>query len=168
MKLLSVTTIVARRAAILVVAAVVFVSGLPQVGFAQSDPLTGSWKLNLEKSKFSPGPLPKSLTLNYQGEGQNRKNVVEGIDAEGKPMGGVFMHIYDGKPYPTTGSSIYDSSAYTRVDASTVNFTRTKAGNVVQSGTQVVSKDGKELTITTRGTGANGQQINNVAVFDKQ
>jgi hypothetical protein len=43
-----------------------------------------------------------------------------------------------------------------------------KAGNVVQTGTQVVSKDGKELTITTRGTGANGQQINNVAVFDKQ
>jgi hypothetical protein len=78
------------------------------------------------------------------------------------------MHIYDGKPYPTTGSSIYDSTAYTRVDANTVNFTRTKAGNVVQSGTQVVSKDGKELTITTRGTGANGQQINNVAVFDKQ
>ena len=88
MKLLSVTTIVARRAAILVLAAVVLVAGLPQVGFAQSDPLTGAWKLNLEKSKFSPGPPPKSLTLNYQGEGQNRKNVTEGIDAEGKPMGG--------------------------------------------------------------------------------
>jgi hypothetical protein len=120
MKILGVTTIVARRAAILVLAALVLVAALPQVGFVQSDLLTGAWKLNLEKSKYSPGPPPKSLTLNYQGEGQNRKNVAEGIDAEGKPMG-VFMHIYDGKPYPSTGSSIYDSTAYTRVDADTVN-----------------------------------------------
>ena len=143
-------------------------AALPQVGFAQSDPLTGMWTLNLAKSKYSPGPPPKSGTFTFQGDGQNKKNTTQGIDAEGKPTGGVFMHIYDGKPHPTTGSTIFDASAYTRVDAYTVNIIRYKAGAVVQTGSHVVSRDGKELTVTSRGTGAKGEQINNVAVYDKQ
>jgi hypothetical protein len=31
----------------------------PQTGFAQSDPLIGTWKLNLARSTFSPGPPPR-------------------------------------------------------------------------------------------------------------
>jgi hypothetical protein len=141
---------------------------LPQVGFAQSDPMTGLWQLNLSKSKFSPGPPPKSQTNYLQGEGQNRKNTTVGIDAEGNPTVVVFMHIYDGKPYPTTGSPIFDASAYTRPDANTLNFNRLKAGKVVQTGTTVVTPDGKSYTVTTTGTNANGRQINNIAVYDKQ
>ena len=33
------------------------------VALAQSDPSVGTWKLNLTKSKYSPGPLPKSNTV---------------------------------------------------------------------------------------------------------
>jgi hypothetical protein len=43
---------------------------LPQFSFAQSEPPIGLWQLNLAKSKFSPGPGPKSMILNYQREGQ--------------------------------------------------------------------------------------------------
>jgi hypothetical protein len=52
------------------------IATLPQLGFAQSDPLTGLWQINLAKTQFSPGPGPKSQTLNIQGEGQNRKATV--------------------------------------------------------------------------------------------
>ena len=168
MKLVNVTTAVVRRDVISILGAFVLAVALPEAVFAQSDPLTGTWKLNLAKSKYSPGPPPKSLTLNYQGDGQNRTNVAEGVNAEGNPTRAVFMHIYDGKSHPTAGSAIFDATAYTRVDAYTVNFSRTKSGNIVQTGTQVVSRDGKELTITTQGTGPNAQTINSVAVFDKQ
>ena len=48
-----------------------FATAGPQMGLAQSDLLVGSWKLNLEKSKFSPGPAPKSQTLNFQRVGQD-------------------------------------------------------------------------------------------------
>jgi hypothetical protein len=41
------------------------VAALPQVGFAQSGSLIGTWRLNLDKSKFSPGPPPRSATLTY-------------------------------------------------------------------------------------------------------
>jgi len=150
------------------IAAFVLAASLPQVAFAQGDLMTGSWTLNLAKSKYSPGPPPKSGIFKFEGDGQNKKNTTQGIDAEGKPTGSVFLHIYDGKFHPTTGSAVFDASAYTRVDAYTVIVTRTKAGSVVQIASQVVSRDGKELTVSTRGVGVGGQPINNVAVYDKQ
>jgi hypothetical protein len=39
---------------------------------------------------------------------------------------------------------------------------------VVQTVTEVLSEDGKTLTFTITGVNANGQQINNVAVYEKQ
>jgi hypothetical protein len=141
-------------------------TALPRAGFAQTN--MANWKLNLAKSTYSPGPAPKSSTFNFQVEGQNLKNTVEGIDAEGKPTKAVFIHIYDGKPYPTTGAPGIDSSAYTRVDANIVKFTRMNAGKPIQTGFHVVSSDGKTLTVITTGTGPNGREINNFAVYEKQ
>jgi hypothetical protein len=57
----------------------------PQAGFAQNDPATGLWQLNLAKSKYSPGPRPKSATTYIRGEGQNRRTTAVAIHAEGKP-----------------------------------------------------------------------------------
>jgi hypothetical protein len=55
------------------------VAALPRAGFAQSDPFIGTWQLNLAKSKFSPGPGPKSATMNVQGEGENHNVTFAGI-----------------------------------------------------------------------------------------
>jgi hypothetical protein len=145
-------------------------TALPGIGIAEDNPLIGSWKLNLEKSKYSPGPAPRSLTLNFVADGANLTNTAEGIDAEGKATKSVFAHIYDGKPHPTTGvaGGLYDSSTYTRSDAHTVNFVRSKGGKTVQTGSIVLSADGKTLTVTTEGTGPNDQPIHNVAVYEKQ
>ena len=67
------------------------IAALPQYGFTQGNQparalATGLFQLNLAKSKFSPGPPPKSQTVDYQGEGQNRRGVVVAIDAEGNPV----------------------------------------------------------------------------------
>jgi hypothetical protein len=145
-------------------------AAVPGIGIAEDNPLIGTWKLNLEKSKYSPGPAPRSLTLNFVADRANLTNTAEGIDAEGKATKSVFAHIYDGKPHPTTGvaGGLYDSSTYTRIDAHTVNFVRSKDGKTVQTGSIVLSAEGKNLTVTTEGTGPNGQPIHNVAVYEKQ
>jgi CTP-dependent riboflavin kinase len=39
---------------------------------------------------------------------------------------------------------------------------------VFATGTRVISKDGKVMTITTKGTNAKGQAFNDVEVFDKR
>ena len=147
--------------------AVLFATALPQFGFSQSNPLVGSWKLNVEKSKYSPGPAPKSATLKYQTEGQNLKRTNEGTDAAGKPANNAWVNIFDGRPHPSPGPG-YDASAYTQTDPGVFHFTRLKAGKIVQSGFGVLSRDGKTFTVTTIGTGPNGELINNVAVYDKQ
>jgi hypothetical protein len=142
------------------------IAALPHVGFAQSTLDTGTWQLNLAKSKYSPGPLPKSLTVNIQGEGQNRK--FTGINAEGNPISFGFTRIYDGTSQPRSGANGFDAAAFTRVDAYTFIISRTKAGKLVQTETDVVSQDGKTQTISITGTDANGRQFNNLGVYDKQ
>ena len=140
---------------------------LPRVSFAQSSSLIGTWKLNLDKSKLVGAP-PRSATLTYTQDGQNMRSTAQGIDAQGNPTMVVFMHIYDGMPHPTTGSPVYDASAYTRVDGSTLIVVRFKAGELVQIGTLVVSQDGKTLTGPSTGTQANGQLGNTILVYDRQ
>jgi hypothetical protein len=142
---------------------------LPQVGLAQSDPLIGTWKLNLAKSTYSPGPPPRSLTRISEAVGQGWRVTFEGIDAQGNPTKAVFgPYFNDGKSYPVTGGLDYDAISYKRVNGSTVETTLTKAGKAVQTGTLVTSADGKTLTITQTGVSANGQQINVVGLYDRQ
>jgi hypothetical protein len=137
-------------------------------GSAQADPSLGTWTLNLAKSKYSPGPPPQSLTITHEAAGDGVKVTAKGVDAEGKPISSEFTLKYDGKDYPVSGIPAWDAMSVKRVDAYTVDFTRKKAGKVVQTGTDVVAKDGKTRTITTTGTNAKGEKINNVAVFEKQ
>jgi hypothetical protein len=148
--------------------AAIFATALPERGFAQADnPLVGTWKLNLAKSKFSPGPPPKSQIGTFEAVGQGLKATVDTIDAQGNPRKSVFgPWLYDGKSYPITGLPAYDAASYKRINASTSESIRTKAGKAVQNTTGVT--DGKTYTLTTTGVDENGQQINSVAVYEKQ
>jgi hypothetical protein len=67
-------------------------TAVPKSANAQTN--LGKWKLNLAKSAYSPGPPPRSQTLTFEGVGQDLKDIVEGIDAEGKPIkGSVHSHL---------------------------------------------------------------------------
>jgi hypothetical protein len=106
------------------------------------------------------------MTVNYQGNGANRKVTYVGIDAEGNPI--VFMEAGDlSKPHPVT-SPVYDASAATPVDAYTAKYTRTKAGKVVLTGTRINSPDGKTITFSSTGVNMNGQRGEEIAVYEKQ
>jgi len=141
----------------------------PQASCAESSPLIGAWKLNLEKSKLTSGTAPRSQTATFQQDGQNIKNTNQTIDAQGNATTSVFLHIYDGQPHPTTGSPLYDASAYLRLDGNTVVLSRFKGGKLVQIGTIVVSQDGKSRTNTTSGIiGPNGLAGTTASFYDKQ
>src|ERR1700739_1185647 len=110
-----------RRTTLLSIALLSLVAcAFPQASFAQSSPLIGMWKLNLEKSKFTSGTAPRSQTATFQQDGQNIKHKNQTVDAQGKDTTSVFLHIYDGQPHPTTGSPLYDTSAYLRLDGNTI------------------------------------------------
>jgi hypothetical protein len=55
-----------------------------------------------------------------------------------------------------------------RIDANTTERTDKKGDKVATTLRRVVAQDGKTMTVTTKGTNAEGQAVNNVIVFDKQ
>jgi len=138
------------------------------VAASPADPHVGTWKLNVAKSKYSPGPAPKEVTMKIEAKGAGIHLTQTGIDAAGKPIKIEFSANYDGKDNPTTGVANTDTIAVKRVDANTTESTLKKGGKVVMTVISVVSKDGKTRTSTFKGTDAAGKPVNNVAVYDKQ
>ncbi len=157
---------------ILVVVTVVLALLAQGVLLAQSNPFIGTWKLNTAKSKYSPGPAPQSQTSTNEAQANGVKTSTQGTAADGSHLAWSFTANYDGKDYPVSGTTAALNGANTvalkRINPNTVEATFKKAGKVVLTGRQVVSKDGKVLTITAKGTDANGQPISRTIVEDKQ
>jgi hypothetical protein len=146
---------------------VVVLAGVDLAGQG-TDALVGTWELNVAKSKFSPGPGPKSETRTYVLAGPDIKATARGVDSTGKPTTAEWTVNYDGKDRPQTGNPDADLLSLRRVDAFTIEFTQKRAGKVVITGTRTISKEGKVMTITTKGTNARGQTVNDVEVFEKR
>ena len=69
-----------------------------------------------------------------------------------------------------TGTGLtFDTTAIKQVNANTITEERLKKGGKYHSTVRtVVSADGKTMTSTTKGTGADGKAFTSVSVFDKQ
>ncbi len=130
--------------------------------------LAGIWKLNAAKSTFSPGPAPKSMTITYTSVGESLKIVVDVVPPSGAPQHWEMTAAYDGKGHPVTGNPDADTITLKRIDESKGESTFTKGGKVMAVNTRTLSADGKTLTIASKGTTAQGQPRNDVAVYEKQ
>ena len=156
------------RSAILGLALAAFAVATASVSAQSTEPVgLGTWKLNLEKTKYSPGPAPKSYTIKFEAAGKGVKVTGEGIGADGKPFSNEYTANYDGKEVPYKGSPNVDTVSIRRIDAYTTERTDKKDGKLVQTIRRVVAKDGKTFTATVKGTNAKGEPVNNVLVWDK-
>ena len=133
-----------------------------------ADQSSGTWKMNAEKSKYSPGPAPQNLTVMIDCDENNYKIEATGTDGDGKPMHVQYSAKFDGKDYPATGLSNVDSISIKRIDANTIETVQKKDGKTVMTITSKVSTDGKTRTSTWNGKNAEGKDVHNVVVFDKQ
>ena len=137
---------------------------------AQSNPLVGTWKLNVAKSKFNPGPAPKSMTRTVEAQGDGVKYTFDGVGADGTAIAYGFAVSFDGQDNPIRGSmpSGADTISAKRIDSNNFEATLKKGGKVIGTSTVKVSKDGKVTTVTSKSTNAAGQATNDVQVYDKQ
>jgi hypothetical protein len=161
------------RVYLLAVVALGLVVVLAGTTFAQSSSPTniGTWKLNVAKTKVSPGTAAasKSAAFTVEAAGAGAKVSVDSVAADDTVKHWAYSANYDGKDYPITGTSPYgEVVAITRVDANTTRNIYKKGGKVTITQNAVVSSDGKTMTITATGTNAQGQTVNAVAVYDKQ
>jgi hypothetical protein len=125
-------------------------------------------KMNPEKSKYSPGPMPKSLTIKVDADENSIKVNADGTNADGTPSHVEYSATFDGKDYPIIGTYA-DTVSVKRVDANTMqSILKNKGGQVMLTVITTVSTDGKTRTSTFKGTDGQGHDINNIVVYDKQ
>jgi hypothetical protein len=135
--------------------------------FAQANPLVGTWKLNVAKSKYTGSPMPKEMTRTVEAAGDSVKYTYAGTAADGSSVSYSFTVKYDGKDYPMNGTAPggVDMIAVKRISSNSYEATQKKAGKVVANTKVEVSKDGKVTTITSKSA---GDSTGYVAVYDKQ
>src|SRR5262245_15616945 len=101
---------------------------------AGKNPIIGTWRLNLEKSKFESGPPPKGQTRQYS---QRTDGLIVAtiwsINAQGNPSFTQTVSKYDGKEYgqynqtrlesfQAAGTQTGNTQAFVMVDAFTVDI----------------------------------------------
>ena len=150
-----------------VVLGLAFVLAASGIVLAQADPHVGTWILSLEKSKYEPGTAPTSQRSVYATAGKGFKVTTNTVFATG-PVNTEYTAEADGKDHPVKGNPDWDTVALKRVDSHTVEFTRKKAGKVVQTARSTVAKDGKTRTVTVTGVNAKGQKLNSTSIYIKQ
>jgi hypothetical protein len=154
-------------ARLLILTAAVLAAAVPAT--AQStDSFMGTWRLNVQKSKYTPGPAPKSVVAIYEPAGKGVKVSVTSETAGGKVQYSYTSNL-DGRDSPVTGNNPNaDTVAVRRIDARTLEVVSKKGGTVTITQRNVLAPDGKSRTVTTTGIDALGQKVNNVGVFEKQ
>ena len=139
--------------------------------WAQANPFVGTWKLNVAKSKFEPGPAPKSQTRTVVAQGDGAKYSFEGVGGDGTPYAYSFTVNYDGKDYPITGTGTpggADTIAIKRVGTNKAEATLKKGGKEIGKSQAEVSKDGLVSTVKSKGKTPDGRDFSTDSVYDKQ
>jgi hypothetical protein len=133
-----------------------------------ADPVIGTWTLNLAKSKFKPGPAPKSDTRTYAETADGIAWTWKSVAADGKETTVSAVLRKDGKDAKVTGSDMFDTIVVKKVDGNTVHSVLKREGLVVGEAERTISKDGKELKIKAKGAGPDAVSYENEMVYDKQ
>jgi len=141
------------------------------VSHAQSsDPWIGTWKVNLEKSTYSPGPMPTvAAVVKMESVPNGLKTTIDGVNPQGEKTHTEAVANFDGKDYPVKGApDPIATSSLKRIDKRTFENQSKVGGKATVTTRVAISADGKTLTATQTGTNAEGQAVKNVIVADRQ
>ena len=135
---------------------------------AQSDPIVGTWKLDVAHSTYKPGPAPRGSIILVEAAGKGIKVSVHTVGADGTEVKWGYSSARDGKDAPVTNNPNYDTANVTQTSPTEGTIVYKKGGKTVVTAKTSVSKDGKKLTVTFSGVDPLGQPMNNVGVYLKQ
>jgi hypothetical protein len=131
--------------------------------------IVGTWKMNMAKSTFSPGPAPKSITTKIEAAGAGIKITSDGVGPDGKPTHASYTVNFDSKDVAATGlPNSAETIAYKKIDDNTYESISKAKGKVVATNRIVISKDGKTRTGTAVGTTVDGKPLKTLTVFERQ
>ena len=128
--------------------------------------LLGTWRLNVSKSKYSPGPPIREETRVYTRMPDGIQGVVTRTHADGHVERFEYNANF-GREQMVTGNPDYDAVTLRKIDEFTSASTLTHAGSVYGVGRRVISPEGKTMTLTFDRVNAD-KPVHNIAVYEKQ
>jgi hypothetical protein len=133
---------------------------------AEQDLLLGSWQLDVAKSRYTPGPPPRSEVRTYVRDEEGMKGTIRRRRDDGSEEVIEYRADFD-REYPVMGTAAYDTIRLKRVNARTAEAVLSHAGRVFGTARRTISEDGQTLTIAFRQENQ-GILESNVAVYRKQ
>ena len=160
---------VQKRIAVILVSLAALLAASPTAR-TQSDPWMGTWKVNLARSTYKPGPTPTVAgTIKMEPVAGGFKTTIDATNPQGQPTHTETVGKFDGKDNPVTGAQTPNTTAaYKRINGQTFVVTGEVDGKPTVTTRVAVSADGKTLTATQTGKNAQGENVNNVIVAEKQ
>ena len=132
------------------------------------DTSAGTWKLNIAQSTFASNTPPKSETRTHTVTPKGTLVVIEDEYADGKKTKVETLVTYDGKPQPTKGSGIFDSTATKRIDRNVTTSDLLRDGKVIGTVRREVSADGKTMKVFYVINRPDGRNVSTLSVFERQ
>jgi hypothetical protein len=159
-----------RMKAVMCFAALLVLVGIAatQMSWAADDPAAGTWVLNVAKSKYSPGPAPKSATVTISIDSGTENYKMEGVGASGAATSASFSAKLDGTDAAVTGIPYADMVSVKRMSPTHYVAKMKKDGKVVMTVNIVMAANGKSRTLTYTGKNEKGDAVHDVVVYDKQ
>jgi len=147
-------------AAVVMVAHPVLTAQAPALG---EKVLLGTWRLDLAKSKYFPGPAPLSETRIYTADKDGVLGVINRVYADRRAEIIEYRANYD-REQTVTGTPAYDAIKLKKIDDYTSVSTLSHAGMVFGTARRAISPDGDTMTITFERK-TSDDTIRNVAVY---
>jgi hypothetical protein len=133
-----------------------------------ADPFVGTWKLNLTKSHYTTGTPPKEQTITTSESGDNQDTTVTFTPADGSPISYHFMTPMKGGTGSVVQGAGFDAVTAKQINANTRELHFTQGAKDVRTARITVSKDGKTMRTTLKGTDPLGKPVDATLVYDKQ
>ena len=134
---------------------------------AATNPVVGTWEMNVAKSSVGNPPKSETFTFTSSDKGIVLTTNITGADGK-KTSHTSDPSPWDGAAHTTTDSKDHDAVMAKSVGAGIYSYAFTKAGAVVNSGTLAVSGDNNTLTIAGARTSAKGTKDYYNIVFDRK
>jgi hypothetical protein len=150
--------------AILLIAVAALTTANGQTPAADQDPVLGQWRLDVSKSKYLPGPGPKSETRTYRLTEEGIRAVIVRTHQNGRVETIEYGADYDSVNH-VIGSPDYDAVRLRRVSAYVSEATLSHAGREFGKARRELAKDGMTMVITFQQESQT--QIHNVAHYVK-
>lgn len=136
-----------------------------------ADPVVGTWKLNLEKSKPAPGQQAtlKEMTVTTIELGTDLETVFKGVGADGTAFSMKFISPQQGGLVKSEQPSAEGNLVViTVIKPGEMYGTSIQDGKQVEYSHTVVSKDGNTMNRTLKTMNDQGKLVESLMVFDRQ